>query len=59
MPAIPLPVRPPAAAARTEELTEALDSKFLELISWDWESGVFLYPLEHPVIGMPECQVRG
>jgi integrase len=59
MSAIALPVRPSATAARTQELIEALDSDFLELISWDWELGVLLYPLDHPVIGMPECQVRG
>ncbi|MFI5704467.1 hypothetical protein ACIA78_31010 [Streptomyces xanthochromogenes] len=44
---------------RTQELIEALDPKFLDLVSWDWEVGVLLYPLDHPVIGMPECQVRG
>ncbi|MET7474635.1 hypothetical protein ABZT17_09770 [Streptomyces sp. NPDC005648] len=59
MSAIPLPLRPPAAAVRTEELVEALDPEFLELISWDWELGVLFYPQDHPVIGMPECQVRG
>lgn len=59
MSAIALPARPSATAARTQELIEALDADFLDLISWDWELGVLLYPLDHPVIGMPECQVRG
>ncbi|WP_327731343.1 hypothetical protein OG250_42565 [Streptomyces sp. NBC_00487] len=59
MSAIPLPVQQPAAAARTQELIEALDSEFLELISWDWELRILHYPLDNPVIGMPECQVRG
>ncbi|WP_369780420.1 hypothetical protein [Streptomyces sp. R33] len=59
MAAIALPVLPSTEAARTRQLVEALDAEFLRGISWDWEVGVLFYPREHPVLGMPECQVQG
>ncbi|MEU0990647.1 site-specific integrase [Streptomyces sp. NPDC005953] len=59
MTAIALPVRPAPADGRTRELIEALDPEFLRIVGWDWDLGIFLYPREHPVLGMQECQVEG
>ncbi|MDX3186603.1 site-specific integrase [Streptomyces sp. ME02-7008A-1] len=56
-----LALRPEAVpdCERTQALIDALDPEFLKLISWDWELGILVYPREHPVIGMPECSVKG
>ncbi|UWE11927.1 site-specific integrase [Actinacidiphila bryophytorum] len=57
--ATPLPVAPGPRDARTTEVIDALDTAFLDLLSWDWETRVVFYPKAHPVLGMPDCQVSG
>ncbi|MGY0062951.1 tyrosine-type recombinase/integrase [Streptomyces sp. LZ34] len=45
--------------ACTQQITAALDPEFLALLRWDWDLRIVFYPKSHPVLGMPDCQVKG
>ncbi|WP_331759473.1 site-specific integrase [Streptomyces sp. NBC_01579] len=59
MTVMPLPVVREPEDARTKEIIEALDPGFLKLLSWDWDQRVVFFPIDHPVLGMPDCRVEG
>ncbi|MFI8085853.1 tyrosine-type recombinase/integrase [Kitasatospora sp. NPDC086009] len=55
--ATPRPLLAQEPDPRTHELIDALDTTFLNLLSWDWERRVIVWPKIHPILGMPDCQV--
>ncbi|MEU9131833.1 hypothetical protein AB0D08_27635 [Kitasatospora sp. NPDC048540] len=58
--ATPLPHLPrDVQDRRVREITSALDDRFLQLVGWDWDQRVVVFPKVHPVLGMPDCQVQG
>ncbi|MFH8983461.1 hypothetical protein [Streptomyces varsoviensis] len=57
--ATPLPLAHELQDLRTKVMIDALDTEFLSLVSWDWESRVVRYPRVHPVLGMPDCVIPG
>ncbi|MFJ4613816.1 hypothetical protein [Streptomyces griseus] len=57
--ATPLPIPGQRQDYRIQEITDALDPAFLRLLSWKWDLRVIFFPKEHPVLGMPDCQVPG
>ncbi|WP_146057811.1 hypothetical protein [Streptomyces sp. SM10] len=44
---------------RTRQIVDALDPEFLRLVRWDWDLRVIFFPKDHPVLGMPDCCVKG
>ena len=59
MTVMPLPVVREPDDARIKEIIDALDPDFLKLLRWDWDQRVVFFPSDHPVLGMPDCQVEG
>ncbi|MFZ4302658.1 tyrosine-type recombinase/integrase [Streptomyces cinereoruber] len=41
-----------------DTLKAALKPTFLQLVSWDWERRMLVFPVEHPVLGAPICRVE-
>ena len=44
---------------RTRQIVDALDPAFLRLVGWDWDLRVIFFPKDHPVLGVPDCRVKG
>ncbi|MEU9083335.1 site-specific integrase [Streptomyces sp. NPDC048357] len=48
-----------SADPRTRQIMDALNPEFLRVVRWDWNMRVVFFPRDHPVLGMPDCSVKG
>ncbi|MER7108849.1 hypothetical protein [Streptomyces sp. NPDC000229] len=55
MSAVTVPVA--RSASRVEELMGAVEPAFLSLVGWSDARRVVVFPVDHPVMGMPLCRV--